>query len=154
MVVRIIFSSILKIEVRISRSVPESPLEFEITRVDCACKLIRSTLFRDSVSAQRSPWSDCGCTDWSGHSLCLFELRVNVTDNNLSVMSWRLDVIKGNHTICGIFVSPHCCIMPQTLWQDTSTCCIIWTPVWTFLALLPDAKRKRDRITSTNFIKF
>ena len=37
-VVRIIFSSILKIwyvEVQISRSVSESPLEFEITRVDC-----------------------------------------------------------------------------------------------------------------------
>ena len=37
-VVRITFSSILKIwdvEVRISRSVSESPLEFEITRVDC-----------------------------------------------------------------------------------------------------------------------
>ena len=38
MVVRIIFSSILKIiyvEVRISRRVSESPLEFEIMRVDC-----------------------------------------------------------------------------------------------------------------------
>ena len=39
-VVRIIFSSILQIlyvEVRISRSISESPLEFEITRVDCIC---------------------------------------------------------------------------------------------------------------------
>ena len=39
-VVRIIFSSILQIwyvEVRISRSISESPLEFEITRVDCMC---------------------------------------------------------------------------------------------------------------------
>ena len=39
-VVRITFSSILKIwyvEVRISRSVSEGPLEFEITRVDCTC---------------------------------------------------------------------------------------------------------------------
>ena len=37
-VIRIIFSSILQIwyvEVRISRSISESPLEFEITRVDC-----------------------------------------------------------------------------------------------------------------------
>ena len=37
-VVRIIFSSILQIwyvEVRISRGISESPLEFEITRVDC-----------------------------------------------------------------------------------------------------------------------
>ena len=39
-VVRIIFSSILQpwyVEVRISRSISESPLEFEITRVDCIC---------------------------------------------------------------------------------------------------------------------
>ena len=39
-VVRIIFSSILQIwyvEVRISRSISESPFEFEITRVDCRC---------------------------------------------------------------------------------------------------------------------
>ena len=39
-VVRIIFFSILQIwydEVRISRSITESPLEFEITRVDCIC---------------------------------------------------------------------------------------------------------------------
>ena len=38
MVVRVIFSSILQIwyvDVRISRSISESPLEFEITRVDC-----------------------------------------------------------------------------------------------------------------------
>ena len=37
-VVRLIFSSILQIwyvEVRISRSISESPLDFEITRVDC-----------------------------------------------------------------------------------------------------------------------
>ena len=41
-VVRIIFSTILKIwyvEVRISRSISESPLEFEITKVDCIFKL-------------------------------------------------------------------------------------------------------------------
>ena len=39
-VVWIMFSSILQIwyvEVRISRSIWESPLEFEITRVDCIC---------------------------------------------------------------------------------------------------------------------
>ena len=38
---RIIFSSILQtwyVELRISRSSSESPLEFEITRVDCICK--------------------------------------------------------------------------------------------------------------------
>ena len=42
MVVRIIFSSILQIwyvEVRISRSISESPLEFETTRADCIFKI-------------------------------------------------------------------------------------------------------------------
>ena len=46
-VVRIIFSSILKmwyVEVRISRSVSESPLQFEITRVDCIV-ICSSSLF-------------------------------------------------------------------------------------------------------------
>ena len=46
-VVRIIFSSILQIwyvEVRISGSISESPLEFEITRVDCIC-LVRFEAF-------------------------------------------------------------------------------------------------------------
>ena len=40
-VVRIIFSSVLQIwyvDVRISRSISEGPLEFEITRVDCICR--------------------------------------------------------------------------------------------------------------------
>ena len=40
MVNQIIFSSILQtwyVELRISRSISESPLEFEITRVDCNC---------------------------------------------------------------------------------------------------------------------
>ena len=43
-VFQIIFSSILKIwyvEIRISRSVLESPLEFEITRVDCSSHQIK-----------------------------------------------------------------------------------------------------------------
>ena len=59
---RISFSSILQIwyvEVRISRSISESSLEFEITRVDCIC-----------ISEQRKPlpgWSmPCStCTTWS-----------------------------------------------------------------------------------------
>ena len=53
-IVRITFSSILKIwdvEVRISRSVSESPLEFEITRVDC--------ISFDSFSGQRTLWTVC-----------------------------------------------------------------------------------------------
>ena len=40
-VVRVIFSSVLQIrsvEVRISRSISEGPLEFEITRVDCSTR--------------------------------------------------------------------------------------------------------------------
>ena len=43
---RIIFSSILQIwfvEVRISRSISESPLEFEITRVDCIVEIVYNT---------------------------------------------------------------------------------------------------------------
>ena len=42
MVVRLVFSSIMHIcyvEVRISRSVSGGPFDFEITRVDCICKL-------------------------------------------------------------------------------------------------------------------
>ena len=45
---RIIFSSILQIwyvELRISRSISESPLEFEITRVDC---IIKTTMMKQS----------------------------------------------------------------------------------------------------------
>ena len=42
LVVRLVFSKILHIryvEVRISRSVSEGPFDFEITRVDCICKV-------------------------------------------------------------------------------------------------------------------
>ena len=52
MVVRFIFSSILQfwyVEVRISRRISESPLEFEITRVDCILISFRY------VSAEESP---------------------------------------------------------------------------------------------------
>ena len=52
-VVRIIFSSILQIwhvEVRISRSISESPLEFEITRVDCILKLL-TVYYREGEGA-------------------------------------------------------------------------------------------------------
>ena len=55
---QIIFSSILQtlyVELRISRSISESPLEFEITRVDCIFGMMvdRDLEF---YSAQSSPW--------------------------------------------------------------------------------------------------
>ena len=55
-VVRFIFSSILQfwyVEVRISRSISESPLDFEITRVDCICFLYVLPLVPRE-----------GCTSW------------------------------------------------------------------------------------------
>ena len=59
--VRIIFSSILQIwyvEVRISRSISESPFEFEITRVDCICILyIWSTVHSHYLDFQGNLWN-------------------------------------------------------------------------------------------------
>ena len=61
-VVRIIFSSILQIlyvEVRISRSISESPLEFEITSVDCIFLLIRLLPFQGYVLCCDFSWTPC-----------------------------------------------------------------------------------------------
>ena len=52
---QIIFSSILQIwyvEVQISRSISEGPLEFEITRVDCSWTSIDTVLFAQDVQAK------------------------------------------------------------------------------------------------------
>ena len=95
-VVRINFSSILQIwyvEVRISRSVSESPLEFEITRVDCIfkfeCFFIKMTWMRfDSVWARKhnlrghgcklnSAWTDQKYILSSGH-VTFIQCRINV----------------------------------------------------------------------------
>ena len=56
---RIIFSSILQIwyvEVRISRSISESPLEFEITRVDCTLNQFFSPVIAPLSSDTSHSW--------------------------------------------------------------------------------------------------
>ena len=55
-VVRMICSSILQIwyvEVRISRSISESPLEFEITRVDCTSVFVIGHILKIQLSISR-----------------------------------------------------------------------------------------------------
>ena len=85
-VVRIIFSSILQIwyvELRISRSISEGPLEFEITRVDCIleesifdCRHVRLYYVYIpikngwTICKQWRPYSDSAfCGIWSGSAL-------------------------------------------------------------------------------------
>ena len=75
MVVRLIFSSILEIwyvEVRIYRSISESPLDLEITRVDCtfynnkmkpATMWLYTIILQDDVRHQESEWRRESFTD-------------------------------------------------------------------------------------------
>ena len=67
MVNQIIFSSILQtwyVELRISRSISESPLEFEITRVDCIrlLGLQSCPLFGKGLPTMLIFYSFCGCS--------------------------------------------------------------------------------------------
>ena len=78
-VVRIIFSSILQIwyvEVRISRSISESPLEFEITGVDCSnnenVRIIRGKIgIWHSVEAPVRTENICFCDSFNVYSFYL-----------------------------------------------------------------------------------
>ena len=84
MVNQIIFSSILQtwyVELRISRSISESPLEFEITRVDCSynCASIPSSHNKITQSLELSfgkrscKWSKLYCNLLAGKKIiCLF----------------------------------------------------------------------------------
>ena len=61
---RIISSSILQIwyvELRVSRSISESPLEFDITRVDCTCMDIIKRPLISSLSVYKGTWNDGTC---------------------------------------------------------------------------------------------
>ena len=67
-----LFDLIWYVEVRISRSISESPLDFEITRVDCIC----SSFFLLLVPSE-------DCTSWLWHvlgiSTYIFDIQRNAT---------------------------------------------------------------------------
>ena len=74
---QIIFSSILQtwyVELRISRSISESPLEFEITRVDCISQNILSQMFDviqfDSALHTREH-QNISDTNWNSRPDCI-----------------------------------------------------------------------------------
>ena len=97
-VTRIIFSSILQIwyvEVRISRSISESSLEFEITRVDCMDILWRQ---QSRNAAFPRHWLHKSLMTWHGN-INSTSLKNKWTNEEGVQLKHRLGTVKSNWNI-------------------------------------------------------
>ena len=115
-VVRIIFSSILQIwyvEVRISRSISESPLEFEITRVDC---ILFSLFLQENICCRYSLEAS---NEYPQHMFSQINKKIPVLfslkKSALAGVMWRLRSSAKMRRLNSIF-AVH--IYMKTIWRD------------------------------------